>query len=141
MYEKLVAQHIHRKPPVIIQSLPLEDVDPAEIPTVISTHSPIELNTITSTSNPIRAVVRESPALQVFKADQVPCGRSSRPTLTHGNSFERRNFLDSNSSISVIPSFLLPTIRPAPRIPLSFLGEENLRVQSSQTDVTNLDMK
>ena len=81
-------------------------------------------------------------ALQTFGPDQgqVPRARSSELVRVHKNS-SGRVFPDSNPPISVISSFLLSKIPPEPQIPLSFLGEEKLQVQTSETPATDLDMK
>jgi len=61
--------------------------------------------------------------------------------IVRRNPFEQRISLDSNPSISIISSFLRPTIPSEPWIPLSFLGEEKLQVQFCEAGATDLDMK
>ena len=61
--------------------------------------------------------------------------------LVHRNRLEQCVSLDTSQSIFTIPSCFLPTIPPEPWIPLSFLGEERLQVQISDTVATDLDMK
>ena len=119
----------------------LGGADLVEIPTVTSARSSAELNLIHSTSDTTRVVIHEPPALQVFRTDRVPHGRSLGPAPVRRSSFEQHISLNLNLSISVVSSFLLPTLPPELRIPLSFLGEEKLQVQFSETDVTDLDMR
>lgn len=119
----------------------LGDTGPAEISNVTPAHLPAELNPIPSTSDATRAATYAPSVLRVFKADRVPRGRSLGLALIRRNSLERRVSLDLNPSISIVSSFLLPTIPPELRIPLSFLGEEKLQVQFSETDATDLDMR
>ena len=114
--------------------------EPVKVPAVISAHSPSRPNLIPPTTDSTRVVTYEPPAPRVYKADHVLHGRSPGLSLAHGNPFKRRISLDSSPSISTISSFWLPTVPPEPRIPLSFLGEERLQVQFSETDATDLDM-
>ena len=117
---------------------PLGSAGPVEIPTIISTHQP---DPTPSTSNTTREVGCEPPVPRVFTADQVPRGTSSGLVLVRRNSFGQRIALDSNPSISIASSFIPPTIPPEPWIPLSFLGEDKLRVQYSETEATDLDLR
>ena len=117
------------------------DVDPLKIPTIISFDSPAELSSTTSTSDDTWAVADEPIDLRTFEADRVPHGHSSGFALVRRNSFERDIPRDSNPSISIFSSFSPSIIPPEPWIPLSFLGEERLQVQFSETDVTDLDMR
>ena len=71
----------------------------------------------------------------MLETDHVRHGYPSRLGPARGNSFEN----DISPSISIISSFLPPRIPPEPRIPLSFLGEENLQVSDAST--TDLDMR
>ena len=116
--------------------------DPVEASTVISTCSPAWLTPMPSTW--VGITTYEPPALQAFrtfKADQVPHEHSSGLGPARRNSFERVP-LDSNPPISILSSFLPPTIPPEPRIlPLSFLGGEKLQVQFSKIDAMDLDMR
>ena len=48
---------------------------------------------------------------------------------------------DGTPFVSVLPSFLHPSIPPDLRVNLSFLGEENLQVRSPEVDATDTDMK
>ena len=47
----------------------------------------------------------------------------------------------ATSSFFLLPSFFHPSIPPELHVPLSFLGEKNLRVQMSNIDATDIDMK
>ena len=101
--------------------------------------SPAKLDRIPSTSFDATWVVTDEPAAQqVFVADQVPHGEL---ILIRGDLLEQRVPLDTSKSTFTIPSSFLPTIPPEPWIPLSFLGEEKLQVQVSDTAATDLDMK
>ena len=115
--------------------------EPVKVPAVISTHPPSRLSLVPSTSDPTRVVTCESSAVQVFKAGHVPHERSSGLAFARRNSFKRRVSLYSHQSTPIILSFPLPTIPLEPWIPLSFLGEERLRVQFSEVDATDLDMR
>ena len=124
--------------------------DSAEIRTAASSHplidgvsggapSPVKLDRIPSTfSDATWAVTNEPAAQQVFGTDQVPHGEL---ILIRGDPLEQRLPLDTSKSTFTIPSSCLPTIPPEPWIPLSFLGEEKLQVQVSDTAATDLDMK
>ena len=101
--------------------------------------SPAKLDRMPSTSFDATWVVTDEPAAQqVFVADQVPHGEL---ILIRGDLLEQRVPLDTSKSTFTIPSSFLPTIPPEPWIPLSFLGEEKLQVQVSDTAATDLDMK
>ena len=117
------------------------DAEPHKIPTVISIGSPVELNPAVSDEAVTQVVAYEPTALRTFVADRAPHGRSSGLTLVLRNSFEQRIPLDSNPSISIFSSLLPSTIPVEPWISLSFLGEEKLQVQFSETDATDLDMR
>jgi len=73
--------------------------------------------------------------------DRIPPRTSSGLVLVRRNSLGQRISLDSNPSISIASSFIPPIIPPEPRIPLSFLGEEKLQVQYSETEATDLDLR
>lgn len=92
----------------------LGDSDPVEVPTALFTSS--------------------SP-----KSDSVPS--ATQVVAVRRKSFGRRISLGSNPSISIVSSFLVPTIPPELRIPLSFLGTEKLQVQFSETEATDLDLR
>jgi len=101
------------------------------------------LNPTPSASDAPRVVTDEPAALRVFKVNQMSQleGRSRGLALVHRNPLKQRISLDSSPSISIVSSFLPPTIPPEPWISLSFLGEERFQVQFSKTDATDLDMK
>jgi hypothetical protein len=84
------------------------------------------------------AATDEPVAPQVPGDDQVPHGEL---VLVHRNPLKQRVSLDTSQSIFTIPSCFLPTVPPEPWIPLSFLGEERLQVQFSDTAATELDMR
>ena len=117
----------------------LGDADPVKIPPVISTHPPTKSKPTPPTFDATRVMTYQPPTLQVVK---VPRRRSPGVVSVRRirSPLERRISLE-NPSVSIVSSFLLPTIPPEPRIPLSFLGKENLQVQFSETDATDLDMK
>ena len=119
----------------------------SEVPTVSSTHSsiddvlfPTKLNPLPS-SDATGVMTSRSSTLQVFEANQVPHEPPSGLVLVRRNSFEQRIPPDINPSISIASSFLPPTIPPEPQIPLSFLGDDRLQVQISDTEATDLDMR
>ena len=89
----------------------------------------------------MHAVTYETSAPQTFKAIRVPRGRPSGLALIRRNPFGRSIALDLNTSAHTDLSFVVPTIPPELRIPLSFLGEERLQVQFSETEATDLDMR
>jgi hypothetical protein len=91
---------------------------------------PAKLKLINSTSDPTLLVTDELSALQVFKVDRVPQGHLYEPRISPG----------TNLHLSVISSFLPPTISPEPWVPLSFQGGEKLQVQISDTAASDLDM-
>ena len=101
----------------------------------------VEIPTVISTFDANRAQVHQPATLRVSKlrADQAP--RPPGLVLVRRNSFEQRISLDSNPSISIVSSFMPPTIPPEPWIPLSFLEEERLQVQFHEADATDSDMK
>ena len=122
----------------------------SDIHTVPPTHSriddlfsdvlfPTKLNPVPSDATGV--VVNKLSTLQVFEADHVPHERSSGLVLVRRNSFEQHVPLDVNPSISIASFFLPRTITPELRIPLSFLGDERLQVQLSDTEATDLDMR
>ena len=115
--------------------------DPVEIPALTFVHSPAKLNMIPPASDTTRVVTYEPSALQKFKVIRVPPGRSSGLALVRRNPFERRVPLNSNSPFPIISPFVFKTTPPELRIPLSFLGEERLQVQFSETEATDLDMR
>ena len=118
------------------------DEDPFETPTVTSIDSPAELNPTPSTHYVTPAAGSEPPVLQpAFETDRVSHRHSLGLALVRINSPEQRILLDSSPSISAFSSLLPPTIPPEPWISLSFLGEEKIQVQLSETDVTDLDMR
>ena len=127
----------------IISGQPLESADPVEIPTTIPTYPPTPLDPIIppTDSDTIRVVVDEPPDLRVSTAGRVPHGPSSGLVLVRRNSFGQRISLDSNPSISIASSFIPPMIPPEPWISLSFLGEEKLQIQLSETEATDLNMR
>ena len=89
----------------------------------------------------MHTVTYESSALQKFRTIRVPRGRSSGLTLVRRNPFERHVLPDPKSPIPIVSPFALPTIPPELRTPLSYPGEERLKVQFSETDATDLDMR
>jgi hypothetical protein len=123
---------------------------PVEIPAATLDHSPTggvfadgsspaELDRIPSTSSDATQVVTNEPASQqVFGTDQVSHGEL---VFVRKDPPERCVSLDTSPSVFTFPSFFLPTLLPEPWIPLSFLGEERLQVQISDTAATDLDMK
>ena len=115
--------------------------DLVEIPAVIFAHSPTKWNLTPPTSNAMRVATYDSPTLHKFKAIRVPDGRSSGLALVHKIPFEQRIPLDSNSPFPIVPPLKFKITPPEPRIPLSFLGEERLQVQFSETEATDQDMK
>jgi hypothetical protein len=117
--------------------------DPVKIPTAPPCHSlsdgvfadvssPTKLDRIPSTSSDATWVVTK------FESDQAP---HEELVLVHRDPSEQYLSLDATSPVFTVPFFFLQTIPPEPWIPLSFLGEEKLRVQSSDTAATDLDMK
>ena len=106
----------------------LRGAGPIEIPKIISPHSSTELNLTPSTSGATSQIL-------------VSYERPSRLLPAHKTSSGQRTSLDLNPSISVVSSFLPPTIPPEPRIPLSFLREERLQVQFSETGATDQDLR
>ena len=119
-----------------------EDEDPVEVPIVISTHASPKPKPAPITSDATQVVAYQPSALRMIKVDHVPHGPPQGLVSVRRNRYPlgRCTSLDSNQSISIISSFPPPTIPPEPRIPLSFLGKENLQVQFSETDATDLDM-
>lgn len=118
------------------------DADPVEVPRVISTHPPAKLKLMLPTPDVMQVVTYKPPALQVFKAKHVPRGCSPGPvSVPRNRNSLKRNISDSKPPISIVSSFLPPAIPPELRVPLSFLGKENLQVQFSEADATDLDMK
>ena len=101
------------------------------------------LNQIPSTSGAPRVVTDEPPTLRALKINQISQReeRSRGLALVHRNPLKRHTSLDSNPTISIISSFLSPTIPPEPWISLSSLAEERFQVQFSKTDATDFDMK
>lgn len=91
---------------------------------------PAKLKLLNPTSNPTSLVTDESSALQVFRVDRAPQGHSSEPRISP----------ITNLRLSVISSFLPPTISPEPWVPLSFQGGEKLQVQISDIAASDLDM-
>jgi len=79
--------------------------------------------------------------LQALKVAQPPNSRSSGLVHVRRNSFGQRISSDMSPSISVLSSFLLPTIPPELQMPLSFLGGDRLQIQISDIDATDLDMR
>lgn len=114
----------------------LGGVLPVKTSAVKSTHSPTR-----STPDAAWPTTDESSALQVFKADQVPEGRPSGALPICRNSSGEYIPLDPNPAISISSFFLPQTIPPDPWIPLSFLGEEKLQVQSAELNSTDLDFR
>ena len=84
-------------------------------------------------------VILAAPRTLNLKDEKVPCPPGL--TIVRRNPFEQRISLDSNPSVSIISSFLHPTIPSEPWIPLSFLGEEKLQVHFCEAGATDLDMK
>jgi len=84
-------------------------------------------------------VAPKSTTLRALKAKKVP--RPPELALVRRNSFEQTVSPHPNPSISIISSFLRPTIPPEPWIPLSFLGEDKLQVRFHESGATDLDMK
>jgi len=121
----------------------------SEIPAVPPTYSPIDdvvisptkLNPVPSYPDTMEVVTNNSATLQILDADQVPHERSSGLVLVRRNSFEQHVPLDVNPSISIASFFLPQSTTPELRIPLSFLGDERLQVQLSDTEATDLDMR
>ena len=119
----------------------LVGADPIDIPTAASAHSSAKPSLLPSSSDATRVVAYEPSALQALDAEWVPHGRSSELVLVRRNLLERSIYPGSNPYIPTTSSFPSPTIPPEPHIPLSFLGEEKLRVQTSTIDATDLDMR
>ena len=119
----------------------LSGADTVEIPTVTPTYPPAQLNPTPSTSDITRVAAYEPSILRVATDVQVPPGPSSGLVLVRRGSLGQRISLDSNPSISIASPFMSPIIPPEPRIPLSFLGEEKLQVQYSETEATDLDLR
>ena len=90
-------------------------------------------------SDAAQVTTYELATLQTFEAVQAPRRHSSELVPFHRISPKRHPSPDTNPSISIISSFLPPTIPPEPHIPLSFLGEERLQV--SNADTTDIDMR
>jgi hypothetical protein len=123
--------------------------DPLEILTATPSHSPSDgvfgdvpspakLDRIPFTSSDATWVATNEPdAQQVFGADQVPHGEL---VLARRDPLERYVSLDTNTSTFTVSSFFLPTIPPELWVPFSFLGEERLQVQFSETATTDLIM-
>ena len=100
--------------------------------------SPTKLDRIPSESSDATwEVTNEPAALRVFKDDRVPHGELA---LARKNSLEEWAPLDANLSSFNVP-FFLPTVPRETWISLSFLGEEKLQVQLSETAATDLAMK
>jgi len=110
---------------------------PAETPAV-TLHNPIP-----STSDTTGAVTCEPSASQVSEAgqDKVPHEPSSGLVRVRRNPPGRHVSKYSNPPISVIPCFPPSKIPPELKVPLSFLGEERLQVQTSEINATELDMR
>jgi hypothetical protein len=103
--------------------------DLVQIPTATLHHS------LTDTT---RVATNESAVLRVFRDNHV----SHRELiLARRNPLEQYVFLDTNLTFLAVPFFFLPTIPHEPWISLSFLGEEKLQVQISETAATDLTMK
>ena len=90
-------------------------------------------------TDPAVALKVISAAPRTLRVGEVP--RPPELILVRRNSVEQSISLDSNSSISIISSFLRPIIPSEPWIPLSFLWEEKLQVQFQETGATDMDMK
>ena len=126
------------------------DPGPVEIPTAPPSHSlsdgvftdvasPPKLDRIPSASSNATWVMTDLPtSQQEFGSDQAP---REELVLVHRDPSKQYISLDASSPVFTVLSSFLQTIPPEPRIPLSFLGEERLRVQSSDTATTDLDMK
>ena len=71
---------------------------------------------------------------------QVPRSCSPGSIIVHRRPPDQHTSQDTSPYIAILP-FLPSTIPPEPWIPLSFLGEENLKVQVSDIDATDLDMR
>ena len=100
---------------------------------------PTKLDQIPPTpSDVVREVTNEPDALRVFGDGQVLQGEL---VLARKNSLEQRAPLDASLSSIAVPFFSLPAIPRKPWISLSFLGEEKLQVQISETAATDLAMK
>lgn len=67
--------------------------------------------------------------------------RRSSGTIDGSSPGQHIESVDAIPSAHCLPSFLNPSIPPDLRVILSFLGEENLQVQTSETDATDTDMK
>jgi len=117
-----------------------DEKDPQSVGTYHSNNpdSPLSGNRLGDT-DPTAAPKVISAAPRTLKAGEAP--RPPGLTLVRRNSFEQSISLDSNPSISIMSSFLRPTIPSEPWIPLSFLGEEKLQVQFQETGATDMDMK
>jgi hypothetical protein len=124
--------------------------DPVEIPTTTPSHSLgdgafgdaqslAKLDLISPTSSDATWAVTDEPvAPQVLGDDQVP---HEELVLVRRTPLEQRVSSDPNPSTFTLSSFPPPTIPPELWMPLSFLGEEKLQVQFSETAATDLDMK
>ena len=91
------------------------------------------------TSDVTQVATYELATLQTFEAVQVLRGYSSELVPFRRIPPKRHPSPDTNPSISIISSFLPPTIPPELQIPLLFLGEERLQV--SDADTTGIDMR
>jgi hypothetical protein len=99
----------------------------------------VKLDRTPSTSSDATRMVTNFPtSQQAFGSNHVPHGEL---VLVRKDPSEQCLSLDTSSPAFTVSSFFLPTIPPEPWIPLSFLGEERLRVQISDTAATDLDMK
>ena len=118
--------------------------DPLEVLTAAPFHSPsndtfndgsspAKLDRIPSTSSDPAWI--DEPAVQ--QADRVPHGEL---TLVRRNTLQQSIPSEPSPSSFTVPPFFQPTIPPELRIPLSFLGEEKLQVQPSETDAADLVM-
>ena len=124
--------------------------DLVQIPTATPYHSltdgmfgdvppPAKLDQIPSTSSDAtRVSTNESAVLRVFRDSHVPHGEL---ILAHRNPLEQCALLDTSLTFLAVPFFFLSTIPHEPWISLSFLGEEKLQVQISETAATDLAMK
>ena len=102
-------------------------------------HPPAEPDLPPPTSDATQVATYELAALQTFETVQVPRGHSPGLVPFRSNSPQQHLSSDTNPSISIISSFLLPEIPPELHIPLSFLGEERLQVSDAHT--TDIDMR
>jgi hypothetical protein len=100
--------------------------------------SPAESTLTRSTSDSMQSATDvDEPSIR----QEVPVRRQSELVRFHRSPPERRASVDAIPSVSILPSFLYPSIPPNPWIPLSFLGDDNLQVQISEADATDMDMR